>query len=123
MNAVPFSIEFFGGLGRCEGLLQDDGDHVVLEFQNKDTVAGILKSAVRQVRVPLKDLVSVTLTKGWLGTSWLGVTIVLQAARMDTLKDVPGMSQGRIELKVARKNRDVAEKFVAGLHQEEEPVG
>ena len=92
MNTVPFTVGLFGGLGQCEGLLRDEGEHVVLEFQNKDTVAGILKSGVRQVRVPLKDLVSVTLTKGWLGTSWLGVTIVLQSARMETLQDVPGMS-------------------------------
>ena len=123
MNTVPFTVDLFGGLGKCEGLLRDEGEHLVLEFQNKDAVAGILKSDVREVRVPLKDLVSVTLTKGWLGTSWLGVTIVLQSGRMETLKDVPGMSQGRAELSIARKDRDAAEKFVAGLYQDEETVG
>ena len=123
MNAVPFTVDLFGGLGQCEGLLRDEGAHLVLEFQNKDAVAGIFKSGVQQVRVPLKELVSVTLTKGWLGTSWLSVTIVLQSGRMETLQDVPGMSQGRVELSVARKDRDAAEQFVAGLHQEEAPAG
>ncbi len=122
MSTVPFTVDLFGGLGQCEGLLRDEGDHVALEFQSADTIAGILKSGVRQVRVPIKELVSVTLTKGWLGSSWLGVKIVLQAASMQTFQDVPGMSQGRVELSITRKDRDAAERFVAGLHKDEEPV-
>ncbi len=120
MNAVPFTIELFGGLGQCDGLLRDEGKQLAMEFQIKDTVAGLIKTNVRKVQIPLKDLVSVTLTKGWLGTSWLGVKIVLQAARMDILQDIPAMNQGRVELSVARKDRDLAEKFVADLHQVEE---
>jgi hypothetical protein len=120
MNTVPFSVDFFAGLAKCEGLLRDEGEFVVLEFVNKDAVAGILEGGVQKVRIPLKELVSVTLTKGWLGNTWLGVTIVLQAARMEALKDIPGMKQGRVELSVARKDRLAAERFVEGLHQEGE---
>jgi hypothetical protein len=120
MNAVPFTIELFGGLGQCDGLLRDEGKQLAMEFQIKDTLAGLIKTNVRQIQIPLKDLVSVTLMKGWLGTSWLGVKLVLQAARMDILQDVPGMNQGRIELSVARKDRDAAERFVADLHQVDE---
>ena len=117
---VPFTLDkLYAGFAECDGLLRDEGDHVCLEFQVKDKIAGILKTGVRQVRIPLRDLVSVTLTKGWLGSSWLGVKIVLQAARMETLQDMPGASQGRIELSIARKDRDAAETFVAGLHEEE----
>ncbi len=120
MNAVPFTLgSLYGGFGQGEGLLREEGDHLCLEFQVKDAVAGILKSGVRRARIPLKDLVSVTLTKGWLGTTWLGVTINLQAARMETFRDVPGATQGRIELHVARKDCDAAERFVAGLHEQD----
>ena len=123
MNTVPFTIgDLYGGLGECHGLLRDEGEHLGFEFQTRDSVAGIIKSGVKQVRVPLKELVSVSLTKGWLGTSWLGVKIVVQAGRLETLKDVPGMSQGRVELSIARKDRDAAEKFVADLHQSDEPI-
>ena len=122
MNSVPFTLsELYGGLATCEGLLRDEGKEIALEFQIKDAVAGFIKSGVREVRVPLKDLVSVTLTKGWLGTSWLGVKIVIQTARMELLKDVPGASQGRIELHIARKDRDLAERFVADLHEQDGP--
>jgi hypothetical protein len=118
MNACPFSLDLYGGLGRCEGIIRDEGSHISLEFQNMDAVAGIIKSDVRIVKIPMKELVSVTITKGWLGTSWMGVKIVLQSAKMETLKDVPGMTQGKVELSVARKDRDAAEKFVAGLHEQ-----
>jgi hypothetical protein len=36
---------------------------------------------------------------------------------METLKDLPAMSQGRVELSVARKDRDAAERFVASLYE------
>jgi hypothetical protein len=118
MNSVPFKIgDLYAGLGECHGLLRDEGHHLSFEFQTMDSVAGIIKSKVKQVRAPLADLVSVTLTKGWLGTTWLGVKIVIQAGGLETLKEIPGMSGGRIELSVARKDRQAAEKFVTDLHE------
>ncbi len=120
MNMVPFTInELYGGLGECHGLLRDEGENLCFEFQTQDSLAGLIKSRVREVRIPVKELVSVTLTKGWLGTSWMGVTIVIQATKLDTLKDIPRSSQGRVELSIARKDRDAAEKFVANLHEDD----
>jgi hypothetical protein len=114
MNTVPFSVELYGGLGQCDGLVRDDGKFLALEFQVKDSIAGLVRSNLREVRVPLQDLVSVTLRRGWLGTK-----IIVQAAHLETLKDVPGMNQGRIELSVARKDRHAAERLVDGLHTED----
>ena len=118
MNACPFTLNIYAGFGTCEGMLRNEGGYLDVEFQNKDAVAGILKSDVQLVRIALKDLVSVTITKGWLGMNWMGVKIVLQAAKMGTLKDVPGMIQGKVEFNIARKDRDAAERLVAGLHEE-----
>jgi hypothetical protein len=120
MNMVPFTIEdLYGGLGECHGLLRDEGENLCFEFRTQDSLAGLIRSRVREVRIPVKELVSVQLTKGWLGTTWLGVTIVIQAAKLDTLKEVPRSSQGRVELSIARKDADAAEKFVASLHEED----
>jgi hypothetical protein len=122
-NTVPFTIgNLYAGFGQCHGLLRDEGNHLDLEFQIQDKVAGILKSDVRRVQVALKDLFSVTLTKGWLGTSWLGIKIVIQANHMETLKDVPGMSQGRVELSISRKDREAAEKLVADLYENDKDM-
>ena len=117
MNAVPFRLDVYAGFGKCEGILREEQGQLVIEYQSRDALAGGLKTDVKAIRVPLKDLASVTITKGWLGTSWMGVKIELQGVRMETLKDVPGMCQGKVVLGIARKDRDAAERFVAGLHE------
>ena len=118
MNTVPFSLDnVWGGFGEGEGLLHDEGTQLRLEFEIKDGVFGAIKSGLKQIVIPFDELVSVTLTKGWLGTGWLGVKILIQTRRMDALQDVPGASQGRIELCISRKNYAIAEKFVADLHE------
>jgi hypothetical protein len=117
MNAVPFTIEIYGGLGECHGIVRDEGTHLVFEFQVTDSLAGFFKSGVRQVRVSLNDLLSVSLCKGWFSTK-----IIVQAARMDVLQEIPGMTQGQVELRINKKNRRAAEAFVAGLYQEDEPT-
>ena len=120
MYPIPFSLEIFGGLGECNGLLKHEEKYLSLEFQMQDAVAGILKSDVKHVKIPLDDLVSLMLTQGWLGTNWLGVKLVIQTNRLDTLKDVPGMSQGRIELSIARKDVEDAEQFVENFYESRE---
>ena len=116
MNAIPFSLEVYGGLGECNGLLKEGENHLFLEFQTQDAVAGVLKSDIKHVEIPLDDLVSIGITKGWLGMTWLGVKLVIQTTNLDTLKDVPGMSQGRIELSIARKDVDAAEHFLEDFY-------
>ena len=121
MNAVPFTLDsVWAGLGQGEGLLRDEGTHLGLEYQLKDGLVGVIKGGVKQVRVPLKDVVSVTLTQGWFGQKWAGVRIVIQAARMDVLQDFPGASQGRIELGISAKDHEAATKLVADLHQDDD---
>jgi hypothetical protein len=114
MNAVPVTLgEMYAGLADCHGLIRDEGDHLCLEFQVQDSLAGLLKSGIKKVRLPLADLASVALERKWLG---LSTNLVIQVARMEAAKDVPGMEQGRIVLGVARKDRQAAAKFVADLH-------
>ena len=121
MKLVPFSIgDIWAGFGECKGLLKDEGDNLLLEFQITDSVTGILKSDVKAVRVARDDLVGVTVTRGWLGKSWLGIKIIIQTSDMETLKEVPGMSQGRVELKIARKDADDAEKLFANFFKDAE---
>jgi hypothetical protein len=118
MDTVPFKLsDVFAGFGEGEGLLHNEGTHLCLEYQIKDGIVGALKSEICQLRVPMEDLVSVTLTKGWFGTKWLGVKIVIQTDRMDALQDMPGASQGRIALSISGKDYEAAEDFVYQLHR------
>ena len=94
-----------------------------LEYQVKDGIVGVLKSEVRELRIPFENLASVTLTKGWFGMNWFGVKIVIQADRMETFQDVPGASHGRLKLKISRQNHEAAEDFVYNLYRNEKVSG
>ncbi len=121
MDTIPFTLSnVFAGFGEGDGLLHNEGTHLCLEYQVKDGIVGVLKSDIKQLRIPIEDVVSVTLTKGWFGTNWLGVKIVIQCARMDAFQDMPGTGPGRIELSISGKDHDAAEEFVYGLHRSEE---
>lgn len=116
MKAVPFSLDVYGGFGECNGLLKNDKQGLSLEFQTRDAVAGIVKSDVKQVAIPFHELVSVTMTKGWLGMNWMGVKLIIQTSNLKTLQAVPGMSQGRLELSIAKKDIEEAEDFLDALY-------
>jgi hypothetical protein len=46
MNAVPFTVgHLYAGFGQCDGLLQDEDDHLDLEFQIKNALAGSSRPA------------------------------------------------------------------------------
>jgi hypothetical protein len=120
MDTVRFTLsDVFAGLGEGHGLLRNEGTHLCLEYQIQDGIAGVLKSDIRQVRIPMEEVASVTLTKGWFGMNWWGVKIVIQGTRMEAFEDVPGASGGRVELSISGKDHEAAENFVYRLHSEE----
>ncbi len=117
MRSVPFTISsLFAGLGQCHGIIYDEGDSLRFEYQIKDSISGILKSGVKQVSIPVQQIISVELIKGWLGSVRTGVKIVLQGASLDSFKDLPGMNHGKIELSINRANTTLAQEFVDGLY-------
>lgn len=117
MDSVRFRQD--KGLIDSEGLVSAAGACVRLEYQLKDGVFGVVKSKVRELEIPLADLASVEVVRGWFG----GCKIVLQARSMQALQKVPGMARGRVELIVDRADRAAAERLVAGLRKPTMPDG
>jgi len=114
MHAVPYHYdELYGGLADCQGLIRVDGKDLCLEFQVKDSVIGALKSSVKEVRIAIRELSSARLERRWFG---LVNKLLIQASRLEPVKDVPGMNQGRIILGIARRDRLAAEQLIADLH-------
>ena len=97
-------------------MVYDAGDFLRFEFQIKDSISGMIKSSVKQVRVPVTQIETVQLHKGLFGCKWGGVRIVMQSVDLNTFKEIPGMSHGKIELHVARENVEQAQAFVDGLY-------
>jgi len=113
LNAVPFRYEeLYGGLANCHGLIRLDGKDLSLEFQVEDSIVGVLKSGVKQARIPIQELSWIRLEQSWFG---LVNKLAIQAGRLEVVQDVPGMNQGRMVLGIARRDRPAAERLVAEL--------
>ena len=104
--------DLYGGLADCHGLIRLDGKDLCLDFQIKDKVVGLLKSDVKEVRIPIRELSSVRLERRWFG---LSTRLLIQSASLEPVQDVPGMIQGRLLLGIARRDRPAAERLVAEL--------
>ena len=113
MNSVRFRT--FGTIASAEGLARYEVGVLHLEYQLFDGLLGVLKSGVKHLDIPLTDLASIKLERGWLG----GQKIIIQATTMEAVRKVPGMSQGRIELKIDRADREAAQLLVDGLRKPE----
>jgi hypothetical protein len=119
MNVVPFKFQtggFYDFVAEGRGLLKDEGDYLTLEFQQQDLWIGVFKSAVQSIRIPVNEVVSLELGKGWLGAYSLCVPLVLQTTNIERLDNLPPSSQGRVQLKIARKDIEAAERFVDEFH-------
>ena len=119
MDAVPFKINDVSFLTEAEGLLRNEGTYLCLEYQTQDGILGVFKSEIQQFRLPMDDIASVTLTKRWF-EKWRGAAVVIQCASMDALQAMPGASQGRIELRIAPRDLEVADHFVYQLHESQD---
>jgi hypothetical protein len=115
MNIVPVSLGYqYAGLAYCTGLLRDEGDDLMLEYQSREAFFGdLFRSSVRQARIPRDRIASVTLHKTWLG---LKTELVIQTTSLEPVADVPGMNLGRLALGVKKSHRPAAERLVAELN-------
>lgn len=107
VRSIPFEVQIFEGLGAASGLIRCDGDALLLEFETKDTVFGVIKSRVKQVRLPLVNIDWILLKKGWFSTS-----LQIQASTLNGMEDVPGSEKGLAKLSLARRYRLAAQQFV-----------
>jgi len=113
MTHVPFELDaVYGGLAQTRGLISSEGDRLRLQFQSQDAILGVIKSGVGQIDIPMADVASVHLEKSWFG--WIQ-ELVIQVTRLDLVQTLPGVTQGRLVLQVARKDRVAAQRFAAEL--------
>jgi hypothetical protein len=114
MVSVPFTIpNLYGCLGDCHGMLRADGTCLVLEFQVQDNILGWFRGSPQTVRLPLSELESVELKKSWFRSS----DLVITAKSLLSVAAVPGSRQGRITLRIDRKDLPAAAEFVDNAYE------
>jgi hypothetical protein len=116
LDPVPFTMENEAhmGLSETQGLLSSDGRNLVIEFRVADTVFGLMKTAPKEILIPLADIQSIRFEKKYLGIT---ASIVLRVRNMQVLQALPDAKLGKVTLKVSRRERPAAEEFCLAVHE------
>ena len=102
---LPFKTdEAYHGFAEIQGLLHVERDHLLLEFELKDALFGVLKSGAKELKISYLDLNHVAYRR-----SWVKSRLVLQVNNMRVLSAFPGAKDGTIVLKIKRKYKGAAE--------------
>jgi hypothetical protein len=110
-SSLPFTIEnVYGGLAAAHGVARSTETGLILEFQVKDSVVGMMKSRVVEVPIPLNEFASIELKEGLFSKR-----LSIRARSLATLSEVPGHESGQVVLKIARKDLRIAREMVSVL--------
>lgn len=108
---ATFSIEeVFGGMAETHGLARLEKDILILEFETRDSVIGMIRSGLKEVKVPVKDISAVRFEKKMFKTQ-----LTVQGARMRSFKNVPGNKAGEIRLLFDKNARESSTRLATAL--------
>lgn len=115
---VPFSINKQGERQLCTGMLYRDVNELCFDLKLTDTSIGF-GTIPRRVSIPVDELQSIELKKGWQSREWKGITIVVRTNLAHSMREMPGAQQGRVELSISSANSLLADAFVHELFLDE----
>ena len=105
---IPFRIaNLYQGLGEIEGRLRAHEGVLLLEYRMKDAVLGVLRSRVKELRIPFDDIEDIEFHNGWFRKR-----ITVRARGLRSFADIPGAEGGTLVLVVARRD---AARALAGI--------
>jgi hypothetical protein len=111
MQTLPFKLKnVFEGLAESEGMVSLVDNSLRLEFQTRDSVFGVIKSDVKEIKVSVDDIQDVQFKKGLFGDK-----IIIRASGMMTFKDFPNHKGGEIRLHLKKKDRHQAMMIVSDI--------
>jgi len=107
--SIPFRIkDIYEGLAESDGVVSLTEDSLIIELQTKDAIFGVLKSALKTITLPMKEIADVELKR-----SLFGDTLIIRAVSMRSLLQVPKNKHGEVILSVQKKHRELVDSFVA----------
>ncbi len=103
--------DIYWGLVGVRGVLRNDAEHLVLEFETKDNIVGLLSSEISETRVRIGAIEEIGLRQRILGLG--GAVLRIRTMDMASLKDIPGHTEDGIRLTIGRKYRRAARLLVS----------
>ncbi len=109
-KSVPFKVDQYEGFATSRGIVFFFEDAIVVQYETKDAVIGMVKSGLKEIEIPLDVVEEVTFEAGLFRRK---LTIVV--SDMVYCVDIPGSSGNRVSLPIKKKYADDAEDFVQAI--------
>lgn len=104
---VLFSSSDSLGMTETSGMIRLEDGKLILEYQTYDAILGLVKSAVKNLEIPLDKLTAVRVEqKLW------SADLVLQGKSMSVLSSMPGASRGQLRVKLNRQSVNAAKALI-----------
>lgn len=108
---IPFELDVYEGLAECQGILYLKENSLVMEFQTKDSLFGVIKSKIKKINLSVRDIINVDYKKSIFKTRLSFFTKSLIVA-----EKFPGAQKGEISIKLQKKDREKCECLVSKLN-------
>jgi hypothetical protein len=106
--SIPIKLaDSFEGLAESKGLLSIKDESILIQFQTKDAVLGVVKSDLTEVKIPLANLVELSYKKRIFGNK-----LILKIDDLRIIAKLPESDNNEVVLSIARKDIDEAIDFV-----------
>ena len=97
------TTEVYHGFAEVEGMLRIEDQQVVIEYQTKDSVLGVIKSETKSLPIPYSQISEVVFK-----TNMFRTFLRLQLKSLELLNKFPGSKAGGIKLNLKRKDKEKA---------------
>jgi hypothetical protein len=110
--SLPFTTEdAYQGLANVNGMMQVRRNELILEYQVKDNIFGVLKSGTKELHIPFSELSEVQYKLNWFVSRFR-----LHVKSMRILGEFPVGKDGVISLKIKRKQKKVAQDLASSIN-------
>jgi hypothetical protein len=109
--SIPIKLsDSFEGFAESNGLLLVNNDIIHIQFQTKDAILGVVKSDLKSVEVPLKNIIEIGYKKSIFGNK---LNIIVDS--LSFVEQLPSSDSNEIVLSLARKDIDKAIDLVRAI--------
>lgn len=101
----------YHGLAAVSGMMRLGKQKLILEYQVKDAVLGMIKSEPRELIIPFENLIEVKYKLNWVLSRFK-----VQVNSMHVLGKFPVGKEGIITLKIKRKQKQAAKELASSIN-------
>ncbi|MEM7374913.1 MAG: hypothetical protein AAF587_40345 [Bacteroidota bacterium] len=101
----------YNGLAAVQGILRLEKQTIILEYQVKDNIIGMIKSKPKDLRIPYEELEEVSYKVNWFVSNFR-----LHVSSMRILGEFPAGKDGVIKLRINRKQKESAKQLASHIN-------